>query len=105
MFLRRKTLSLSPKHLHCFYEFDSGLSGLDDLINQAEFRGDIRIVEFVFVVIDQFDLAAVGVVGAGYLSSMDDVDSFLELIVETIANALKANIGLLLLKDEEEEFL
>ena len=43
-------------------------------------------------------------VGRG-LSSMENIDSFLDLIVETVAEALQARIGVLLLCDEAREEL
>jgi putative nucleotidyltransferase with HDIG domain len=39
------------------------------------------------------------------ISSMDNIDSFLELIMETVAEAFSAKIGVLLLKDEKKEEL
>lgn len=43
-------------------------------------------------------------VGEG-ISSMEDIDSFLTLIVETVAGALQSNVGLLFLLDEKKEYL
>ena len=73
MLLRRQRFPFVLKHLQGLYDLRPRLGGVDNVVDEAQARGDVRVHELVFILADEPLPRLVRLVGLSYLLPVNDV--------------------------------